>query len=407
MRIKANFTVFPRKMPSGKIVFYFQCYDENGARQNGRSTGCSKKTEATAYCMRLYRAGALVPKKKTMTFAEFAVGWWDIKTCKYLQLRQLSNPLSENTIDLNRDNTRNYLKAFFGPFPLGDITKEVMREWFLDMNRKGLSASTANSALKTLRVMLDEAVNRGMIRGNAAKEVKELKATAEERVILTREELGRLFPAEWKSVWDNETIYKANRLASCTGMRIGELRGLRGGYVFEDYIHVCGQYTHRHGFKAETKTKRNRNIPITGDMRRELASLLEANGEGYVFSEDGGVTPISPERIYRAYDKALGNIGIDHGERLKRNLTFHAWRHFFNTALRMGNVTDAKVQSVTGHLTQKEMDHYTHFDTRQFTEVREVQAKLLTGGAEKETGGTKQKAAQGQGKAGTAPQATA
>jgi hypothetical protein len=28
MRIKANFTVFPRKMPSGRIVFYFQCYDE-------------------------------------------------------------------------------------------------------------------------------------------------------------------------------------------------------------------------------------------------------------------------------------------------------------------------------------------------------------------------------------------
>jgi hypothetical protein len=46
---------------------------------------------------------------------------------------------------------------------------------------------------------------------------------------------------------------------------------------------------------------------------------------------------------------------------------------FFNTVLRM-----AKVQSVTGHLTMKE--HYTHFDTRQFNEIREVQATLLTDG---------------------------
>jgi integrase len=341
--------------------------------------------------MRLYREGTLVPKKKTMTFEEFAAGWWDIKTCKYLQLRQLSDPLSENTIDLNRDNTRNYLKAFFGPFQLGDITKEVMKEWFLDMDRNGLSASTINSALKTLRVMLDEAVGRGMMPGNAAKEVKELKATVDERVILTMEEMGKLFPADWKSVWDNETIYKANRLASCTGMRIGELRGLQGRYVFDDYIHVCGQYTHRHGYREKTKTKRNRDIPITADIRQELENLLKANGEGYVFSEDGGVSPISPERIYRAYDKALNNIGIDHKARLDRNLTFHAWRHFFNTALRMGNVTDAKVQSVTGHLTQKEIDHYTHFDTRQFTEIRAVQTKLLSGKGEKKPGGKNRK----------------
>jgi hypothetical protein len=113
-------------------------------------------------------------------------------------------------------------------------------------------------------------------------------------------------------------------------------------------------------------------------MRQELEPLVKANGEGYVFSEDQGAAPISAERIYRAFEKALEKIGIDHGERMKRNLTFHAWRHFFNTALRMENVTDAKVQSVTGHLTQKETDHYTHFDTRQFTEIRDVQKKLLT-----------------------------
>jgi integrase len=329
--------------------------------------------------MRLYREGVLVPKKKTMTFEEFAVGWWDITTCKYLQLRQLSDPFSEGTIAMNKANTENYLKAFFGKRRLGDINKDVMNEWFLYMKGKGLSASTINTALKTLRVMLDEAVNRGILPGNAAKEVKELKVEEPERIILTLEELRKLFPVDWTEVWDNGVIYMAHKLAACTGMRISELRGLRGEYVFDDYIYVCGQYT-RLGYQGHTKTKQNRNIPITTAMRGELDDLIRVNGDGFVFSENGGKGPVTMERINRGFEKALGNIGIDHKARLKRNLSFHAWRHFFNTVLRMNNVTDAKVQSVTGHRSRKMTDHYTHFDTRQFTEIREVQRKLLTGG---------------------------
>jgi hypothetical protein len=43
----------------------------------------------------------------------------------------------------------------------------------------------------------------------------------------------------------------------------------------------------------------------------------------------------------------------------------------------MSNVADSKVQKVTGHRTMKMTEHYTHFDTRQFNEVRNVQAELL------------------------------
>jgi len=43
MRAKAIFTVFGRRLPSGKRVFYYQCYDEKGKRQWAKSTGLSKK----------------------------------------------------------------------------------------------------------------------------------------------------------------------------------------------------------------------------------------------------------------------------------------------------------------------------------------------------------------------------
>ena len=172
-------------------------------------------------------------------------------------------------------------------------------------------------------------------------------------------------------------VYRAHLLAACTGLRVSELLGLRGEYVFDDYIHVAGQYT-RFGYVAQTKTKHNRNVPIPPMMRQELGEMLEANGKGFVFSEDGGETPVAVYRIRREFDKALERIGIGREEKLKRNLSFHAWRHFLNTLLLMSDVAEKKVQSVTGHLTTEMTEHYTHFDTRQFTEIRNVQAGLLT-----------------------------
>jgi integrase len=204
-----------------------------------------------------------------------------------------------------------------------------------------------------------------------------LKGVETERDILTVEEVRKIFPHNWSLVWESSVIYKAHKLAACTGLRVGELRGLRGEYVFDDYIHIKGQYT-RYGYAAYTKTKHNRNIPISSLMRQELEELMRMNGDGFVFSDDGGKTPVTVERINRQFDRALQRIGISHDEKLKRNISFHAWRHFFNTLLLMSNVADSKVRSITGHRSKKMTEHYTHFDTRQFTEVRDVQTELLT-----------------------------
>ena len=98
---------------------------------------------------------------------------------------------------------------------------------------------------------------------------------------------------------------------------------------------------------------------------------------GYVFSDDGGKTPVSNNWLNRGLNRALMIIGINHEEKLKRNLSFHSWRHFFNTALLTSNVCLSKVQKVTGHKSLKMTEHYTHFDTKQFTEVVVVQNNLL------------------------------
>ena len=108
-----------------------------------------------------------------------------------------------------------------------------------------------------------------------------------------------------------------------------------------------------------------------------LRRLVEVNGNGFLFSTDGGAKPITRYYFNKYLAMALSGIGIDAEEKKKRNLTPHAWRYFLNTNLRAKGVPDAKVQAVTGHKTQDMTERYTQFYTEEFTEVRAIQDTLL------------------------------
>jgi hypothetical protein len=118
-----------------------------------------------------------------------------------------------------------------------------------------------------------------------------------------------------------------------------------------------------------------------------LRRLAEFNGNGFLFSVDGGATPISRYYFNRYLSEALEGIGIDEEEQKKRKLTPHAWRYFLNTNLRVKGVPDAKVQAVTGHKAQHMTEKYTQFYTEEFTEVRSIQDMLLAEGEQGEAEG--------------------
>jgi integrase len=193
--------------------------------------------------------------------------------------------------------------------------------------------------------------------------------------ILTPDEVKALFPEDWTVIWTNRVNYVLNKLAACTGMRHGELLGLRGEFVYDTYIDVCAQYN-RYGY-GDVKTHKPRNIPITNALRADLEMLKLDNGDGYIFSRNGGKNPISRNTVSKELYKALGNIGIDEKQRKERNLCMHGWRHFFNTTLLMANISDDKVMAITGHASQQMKRHYSHLDTTKMADVVEVQSKLF------------------------------
>ena len=288
----------------------------------------------------------------------------------------MQNPLSPSTIDHYKTNMELHINPFFGKIRLNAISPELIQSWIMRLVHEGYNNSSININIATLKVMLKEAVRLKLISSNPMEKTKKLIANNKEVQILKNEEVQKLFPADWRQIWDSYEIYIFNKLAACTGMRLSEIIGLQINHVHNDYIHVCTQYSKKYGIRP-LKTKDSRNIPITATLYDELLSLMKNNTDGFLFSEGGSDEPITRNRVYRETSAAFDKIGIGREERKERGLALHHWRHFLNTALLMANVSTLKVQKVTGHKSLSMTKHYAHFDSREFIEVLDVQNRLI------------------------------
>jgi integrase len=385
-----DFTLFMRTYSNGTKAVFYHAYDENNRRVGPWTAKCRNLTAARNYCNRLLKAGELVPDKKAAaTFAEFAEGFWD-KNSGYAKRQESRADITGNYLGNCRQNLKNQILPFFGNMPLGAIAGEDINKWliaFRDRGRKLRNGklkhyknSYANNALSVINIMMTEAARRKLIASNPCENVRKLKNDSRAVEILTADEARKLFPENPLPIWGGKEIdFAANRLASLTGMRIGEIMGLRGECVFEGYIRVCGQHGN-YGYKPYTKTKESRNIPIIPEMEAVLRGLMKKNGKGFIFSQNGGATPVNQREIRKEFTRALKRIGLAGEEIKKRGLTPHGWRHFVNTELQLQGLTVLQVQAVTGHSSNRMTEHYSHLDARHIRDIAKAQAAILGGG---------------------------
>jgi integrase len=229
--------------------------------------------------------------------------------------------------------------------------------------------------------MIKYAAKKKLISFNPLAELERLVNDRRDLEIITPEEFKALFVNDWKTVWDGDfVVYTANKLAALTGMRCSEVLGLTGEYRFEGNIFLNAQYDD-YGYR-ETKTKIKHHIPLAAEMIADLRQLTDVNGTGFLFSLNGGATPVNRKTMYNGFTKALKNIGFTKERIRERGLNLHAWRHFCNTELQKAGLSIQQVQAVTGHRSTRMTEWYTHFDPSQFGKVPEAQENLLRPGPE-------------------------
>lgn len=101
--------------------------------------------------------------------------------------------------------------------------------------------------------------------------------------------------------------------------------------------------------------------------------MTDKSPEALLFCGTNENKAIDHKTINKAFFNALGKTGF---ELETHNLSFHSWRHSFNTLMR-GNIPEDKLRKITGHKSEKMSDHYTHYDMDSFEDVRQEQNKLF------------------------------
>ena len=375
MRARQVYTLLPRTMKAGRVVWYYRTYDGDGQRTTARSTGCHTKTAAHAHCQALVKAGRLIPDKP-VRFAEYSKDFWVWGKCKYVQ-RKLTrgSTISQEYVDQCRTRLETHILSSFGPCRLSDIKTRDIEAWVDRLLDSGLAAGTVTQILGLLKQMLTEAVRRGVVNANPAADAQGVtRVTRRHRRVLTLDELRSLLDPKLDGWIGEPFAYALTVTAVATACRLGELLALRWMDVRADSLLI------RHSLKQSTrelkstKTNQEREVPVPKVVSAILHRLGPASPEHFVFA--GSATPLAHHRALHRFRRALTAIGLTKEQQLERAVSFHSLRHMSNSLLR-GRVADETLRMVTGHATPEMTDLYSHTLPTHLDDVREAQEAVI------------------------------
>jgi integrase len=244
---------------------------------------------------------------------------------------------------------RVHIIDYFGPTPVGEITREDVRGFAAALERKGLAPKSRANALGALHSLIEFALDEEwMVGENPVKRVpKPADHGADPDIhFLEVEEVEALLRAV-----PDDTLGRIERVmyltAAMTGMRQGELFALR----WLDIDWGVGRIRVRRNFVrgefGTPKSKRSsRSVPLAARVAAELELLSQdtrwAGDDDLVFAHPETGKPIDRSKLLKRFKAALRAAEI-------RDIRFHDLRHTFGTRMAAQGVPMRILQEMMGH----------------------------------------------------------
>ena len=364
---KAPYYIFKRKLKSGKSVYYWYRYNRYGKRTVPESTGCTRKNEAIHFCNSRMLEGGRVGS--AVTFRDFSNGWFTDSHYWLIQKRQ-TRDIKESTLHLRRITLSVYIVPFFESIPLEMIDEDLIFSFRISLIDRKLSGIYINSILSTLKIMLDSAVDKGILKKNPIPSTFGSMRQERRRDAFTIEEIVYIFNQKWTNL---ELKYFC-MLSAVTGMRFSEIRGLQEEQLFDKYIEIDRQYYTDKIAATKTGEKRFTTVP------EKFITLLKEIPNHTFFMFPSLKTMDKPiyertvrQALYASYSEEMRE------SKNKRCLTFHSFRHFFNTYLLSNGIKKEKVDFIMGHSsgTGNMTELYTSWKPEMYNDVLKLQEILL------------------------------
>lgn len=238
---------------------------------------------------------------------------------------------------------RTHLVPFFGRMQLKNIDHINVERYKAEKLADGLKAKTINNHLGILAKCLNTAVewkqDLNPIR------IKRLRTPIPPFKFLTPDESTRLL-----SSWSSPEWQAMAQTALHTGLRLGELFGLRWQDVDLDNRQIIVRQSIVSGIVGVPKNYRERTIPLTGNVLSALRNLPR-RGE-LVFTRDNGEA-LTRGMAQNAILHACRKAGI-------QQIGWHALRHTFASHLGANGTPITAIQALLGHSNINMTMRYTH-----------------------------------------------
>lgn len=351
---------------SGRWVGQFYVTAPDGRRLRKTVRGATKKEVQAKQqaAVRAQEAGLSVSTHRAPTLAAFGEMWLTTT----LRDRVHLGVLRPATYSFYRHMFVGHIEPDLGHLRLDAITPRIVESWLAGKvtgqapKGRPLSASTALGLLRTLKKMLNDAVEEGLLPAHKLSRVAAPKMLPREPTHLKKGEAAIL----WKSIQgdEHEALWV---MLLCCGLRLGEALGLRWRDIDLDARRLRVEQaladlpgdmsSTAHGGRrrglSTTKTPASRaSVPVpqvaaevlrrhrTEVTQRRLAAHAWADLD-LVFPSPIG-TPLDPSRIGNAWRALRKKAGLEH-------VRIHDLRHSTATFL-LAAGTDIKiVQSVLRH----------------------------------------------------------
>jgi len=250
----------------------------------------------------------------------------------------------EHFRDIGAKGIESYERAYDVFEPLHDRKFRELRtaDYQIVIDKYSDKSHSLLSKFKQLATQMSQwGIRQELITTNFASFIKLPENVKKEKEIFSEEDIQKLEA-------DGSQAAKLTLMMVYTGMRIGELFGLRTENVHETYV-IGGE---------KTEAGRNRIIPIRSEGRKYFAEFRErAKGE-LLISGYAGQKVIANFRK-RDYYPLLERLGIS-------KKTPHATRHTFASWAVANNIKPELLQKMLGHADYSTTANiYEHFDIDQ------------------------------------------
>lgn len=274
----------------------------------------------------------------------------------------LARDLKQSTATDYAMHVRIHLDPFFGDKAARDIKAGDVERLIVHLTGLGLKVKTVRTYVTTLSTLLTYAVRKGWATASPMPAVdlpplRDHDAIEPLRFLRVHEvnDLVEGVPAGAYRQLDR-ALYLT---AAMTGLRQGELRGLRWEAVDWTAQRVLVARNIVRGRQTSPKSRKSRSVPLAPQVAAELRALHEQtewkSADHPVFADPRSGQPIARTPMMERYRRALEAAGLDVAFRM------HDLRHTMGTSLAMAGVDVVTIQAYLGHSDLATTRRYMHY----------------------------------------------